>query len=204
MPAPVGSTIDATALSPTRRQRVSIMSGITSGVRRISAAFMGSRAPAASNADPVPGPTAVEARPTATSANAGSTILVAQGRPTTAGADGGWRGDRLPASPAGRTRVSADGTANTKVVGIGATNFVEGLEIAHSPSRQGQGSSWALVGEVPSARPSSGGPRVVSMMAPSSNMTRGGAGVTGGRSEGRRKSSLHYRVGATGSGAPTR
>jgi hypothetical protein len=199
MPAPAGSTIDATALSPTRRQRVSIMSGLTNGVRRISAAFGGSRAPTSTSTDPV----AVDARPP----TAGTSTSVVQGRPTTAGTVASWISDRIPASPAGRTRASTDSTTSTTVVCAGETDIAEGPEVA----RQDDSSSWALAGsERPpsrfsqasddfSVRPGSGCTTVAPMMAPSRNMPNSAGAGAGGRSAGRRKSSVHYRVGG---GAP--
>jgi hypothetical protein len=161
MPAPVGSTVDTTALSPTRRQRVSVISGLANGVRRISGAFFGG--PGA----PVTNPAPVEAQPSTASNNTGFATVFAQGRPTTGQrrptTSSSRTTDRLPASPAGRTRTSTDCTtsasASTKVMAAGA---------------------------------------------PSSSVSYSGAGVDGRLAEGRRKSSLHYRVGASTSdyGAP--
>jgi hypothetical protein len=202
MPAPVGSTIDATAVSPTRRQRVSIMSGLTSGVRRISAAFGGSRALAAQGAPALTSnvPRAIGVPPYCTVAAMANQATIADSART----------GRLLGSPAGRTRTSGQTSpvASTKVTAVGtndsSSGFVEGEEVARSSisSRQSgwgqaQGSERPqarLSSDASNTRPSSGGPRVVSMMAPSSNMSRSGADASG-RAGGRRRSSVHYRVG---------
>ena len=206
MPAPVGSTIDATAVSPTRRQRVSIMSGLTSGVRRISAAFGGSRALAAQGA---PALTSNVQRAIGAPQPFCAVAAMANQATITDSA----RTGRLLGSPAGRTRTSGQTSpvASTKVTAVGtngsSSGFVEGEdseEVARSSisSRQSgwgqaQGSERPqarLSSDASNTRPSSGGPRVVSMMAPSSNMSRSGADASG-RAGGRRRSSVHYRVG---------
>jgi hypothetical protein len=202
MPAPVCSTIDATAVSPTRRERVSIMSGLTSGVRRISAAFGGSRALAAQGAPALTSNVqrAIGAPPLCAVAAMANQATITDSART----------GRLLGSPAGRTRTSGQTgpVASTKVTAVGtngsSSGFVGVEEVARSSisSRQSgwgqaQGSERPqarLSSDASNTRPSSDGPRVVSMMAPSSNMSRSGAGA-GGRAVGRRRSSVHYRVG---------
>jgi hypothetical protein len=205
MPAPVDSTIDAMTLSPTRRQRMSIMmSGRSSEVRRISSAFSGSQ----------------EVAPATNSAGRGITHAPDTDFPRTGGRV------LLFQVGAGRTRTGTDPDASTnlKVVAVGATGFsVERRDFRLDPDldvtrssipeerdhNAGWASGWALAGSdvserlqsrfsanVSSARrrssSASGGARVVSTRT-MANSAGDRLAVRAGR---RRSSSVHYRVGS--------
>lgn len=239
MPAPIGSTLDATAVSPTRRQRVSIMSGLARGVRRISGAVLFSSrmlgnqvAPVSTSESTTGPPNDAQARPQGAPRAPPTAIARAVVDPDTAGrsrpaalatgagpdASSSWArlgvGDHHHGSPAGRTRTSADSTAGTKVVTVGTsgatgTSGHEDSKDAGTPSRssskQGASSGWALANsERPQSRfssdivsrPTSAATRVAPVAAATGATSRSGAGVAGrSRASGRRRSSVHYRVG---------